>query len=251
MMKVKRMSVVRDNASTLYRQIAGRLRDEIATGRFDPAGRLPSEAELGQRFGVSRVTVRLALTELATDGLIEQRKGKGTYVAGRQVHHELDRLQSFHESLRLQGFDAGMRILRLERRTSPPEIVAAFGPAWKTCTFLERLHFIGEEPIALGRSFLPPGLADLSIEDAESRPTYAILTAHTGLVFDRARVTLGATNADPEMEAPLNIQAGAALLLMQRTSYFVDNKPAERSVFHIRPERYSFAINSYSSGAIS
>ncbi len=239
------MSVVRDNASTLYRQIADRLRDEIATGQFGPSGRLPSEAELGRRFAVSRVTVRLALGELAAGGLIAQRKGKGTYVAGRQVHHELDTLRSFHESLRLQGFDASMRILRLERRTSPPELAAAFGPAWQNCTFLERLHFIGLEPIALGRSFLPPGLADLSIKDAENRPTYAILTDYTGLVFDRARVTLGACNADRELESLLEVPTGAALLLMERTSYFVDNTPAEHSVFHIRPERYRFAINSY------
>jgi GntR family transcriptional regulator len=239
------MSVVRDNATALYRQIAARLRDEIVRGTFEPSGRLPSEAEIGGRFAVSRVTVRLALAELANEGLIEQRKGKGTYVAGRQVHHELDTLRSFHESLLLQGLDAGMRILKLELQTSPPEIATAFGQGWETCIFLERLHFIGQEPIALGRSFLPAGLAKLSLTEAESRPTYAILTAYAEQELERARVTLGVGTASPELEAPLKVHRGAALLLMERSSYFVGNKPAERSVFYIRPDRYRFGINSY------
>jgi GntR family transcriptional regulator len=237
------MPIIRENATSLYRQIAARLREEISTGSFEPSGRLPSEAELGLRFSVSRVTVRLALDDLARNGLIERRKGKGTYVAGKQVRHELDTLRSFHESLRFQGLNAGMHILQLEARHAPEDIVTAFG--WQTCIFLERIHLVDDEPIAIGRSFLPAALASLSREEAEKRPTYAILSEFAGLDVEHAHVTLGAQTAHSDLEEKLKVQKGSALILMERTSYFTDNTPAERSVFYIRPERYRFTVNSY------
>jgi len=238
------MPIVRDNATSLYRQIAARLRDEIAGGQFEPSGRLPSEAEIGARFAVSRVTVRLALEELGKSGLIERRKGKGTFVAGKEVRHELDTLRSFHESLILQGLNASMRILALETVRTPDRIAASLGSGWETCLFLERLHLVDNEPIALGRSFLPVVLATLSREEMESRPTYAIVSALAGLDVERAHVTIGAQNADPDLEAILKVPAGAALLVMERTSWFTDNTPAERSTFYVRPERYRFVMNS-------
>ncbi|MDB5525063.1 MAG: GntR family transcriptional regulator [Rhizobium sp.] len=237
------MPIVRDNATSLYRQIAARLRDEIAGGRFEPSGRLPSEAEIGARFAVSRVTVRLALEELAKSRLIERRKGKGTYVAGKEVRHELDTLRSFHESLVLQGLNASMLILALEPMKTPEMIAASLGPGWETCLFLERLHLVDNEPIALGRSFLPASLAKFSREEMESRPTYAIVSALAGVEVERAHVTIGAQNADPDLEALLKIPNGAALLVMERTSWFIDNIPAERSTFYVRPERYRFVMN--------
>jgi GntR family transcriptional regulator len=239
------MPVSRDNATSLYRQIAARLRDEMAGGHFEPSGRLPSEAEIGARFAVSRVTVRLALEELAKSGLIERRKGKGTYVAGKQVRHELDTLRSFHESLILQGLDASMRILTLEPVQPPAAIIDVLGQGWQTCLFLERLHLVDNEPIALGRSFLPQSLAEVSRADMESRPTYAIVSALAGLDVERAHVTIGAQSADPSLEAALDVPKSAALLVMERTSWFTDNTPAEHSTFYVRPERYRFVMNSF------
>jgi GntR family transcriptional regulator len=238
------MSIVRDNATALYRQIAARLRDEIGSGLFEPSGRLPSEAEIGARFTVSRVTVRLALEELAKSGMIERRKGKGTYVAGKEVRHELDTLRSFHESLVMQGLNAGMRILTLEPMKTPDAIAALLGPGWETCLLLERLHLVDNEPIALGRSFLPTTLATLSREEMERQPTYAIVSALAGLDVERANVTIGAQSADAHLRSILKVAEGAALLVMERTSWFTDNSPAERSTFYVRPERYRFVMNS-------
>jgi len=238
------MPIVRDNATSLYRQIAGTLRDEILSGRFEPSGRLPSEAEIGARFAVSRVTVRLALDELARNGLIERRKGKGTYVAGKEVRHELDTLRSFHESLILQGLNASMRILALDRMKTPDRIAAAFGGGWETCLALGRLHLVDNEPIALGRTFLPVALAAMPREEIEARPAYAIVAAFFGMEVERAQVMIGAQTADPELEAILDVSKGAALLVMERTSWFTDGSPAERSTFYVRPERYRFVMNS-------
>ncbi len=238
------MQLARENATPLYRQIATQLRQEIAEGRFERTGKLPSEAELRERFSVSRVTVRLALNTLAESGLIEQRKGKGTYLIGREVRYELDTLRSFHESLRLQGFDARMSLLTFALRTPPRPIGNMLGHD-NACLFLERLHLIGEEPIAVGCSFLPAKLANIPRVEADIVPTYALLNRFSGHSLDRVHVTLGAQTADTRLAHLLQIAENSALLRMERISYFMNNQPAEYSTFFIRPERYRFTLNSH------
>nr|WP_211114075.1 GntR family transcriptional regulator [Azospirillum picis] len=232
--------MVRDNATALYRQIADRLRDEIAARLFEPSGRLPTESEIGARFGVSRVTVRLALDRLETEGLIERRKGKGTFTAGKRVQHPLDRLRSFHESLRLQGLDATMRPLSARIVATLPELREDFGPR---CLEVCRLHLVDGEPVALGRSLLPPALESVDWQAAGHRPIYGILQDIAGKPVGGADIEVKAAAADAEVAAALGLPAGAPVLVMDRRSVFVGGGCADRSVFHIRSERYSFILS--------
>lgn len=237
------MPLVRENATALYQQIADRLRHEIASGHFEPSGRLPSEAEIGARFDVSRVTVRLALDALDRDGLIDRRKGKGTFVAGKEVRHELNVLRSFHETLHRQGFAATMRITALRMVATPASLKPLFDARRTQCLLLQRLHLIDDEPIALGRSHLPVDLAGLSRTDIERRPTYAVIADLAGTPVVQARMELGAQVAGKDLASTLQTIPGAALLTMERTSYFRDGGCAEHSTFFVRPERYKFAVN--------
>src|SRR5258705_13794378 len=69
----------------LYYQLENLLREKILSGTFAAGGRLPTESGLIQQYGVSRITVRQALTSLADEGVIERRQGRGTFVAGRRT----------------------------------------------------------------------------------------------------------------------------------------------------------------------
>ncbi len=89
------MTLVRENMTSFYRQIADTLQQEIAAGHFQRSGKSPSESTLEQRFSVSRVTVRLALKYLTEQGLVERKQGKGTYVSGRRVAHGINIMRSF------------------------------------------------------------------------------------------------------------------------------------------------------------
>jgi len=238
------MDLVRDNPTALYRQIVAVLQNDIAGGNFGPSGRLPAELEIAASFNVSRVTVRLALAQLERDGLIERRKGKGTFVAGNQVRYELDTLRSFHESLIAQKMNATMRIIDLEQIPTPPEIRPDFGVAAQTCLLLRRLHLVDGEPIALAYNYLPGSMAALSPRDAQQSPIYAILGLLTGQAVASARVSIGAIEASQDLAKILQVAKKAALLLLERTSHFADERCAEKSVFYIRPERYRFVLRS-------
>src|ERR1700741_4690467 len=127
------MHLIRENIASLYEQIASLLREEIQQGRFEPTGKLPSEAVLCLRFGVSRVTVRLALARLEQEGTVARKQGKGNYAAGRQVRHGLAQLRSFHESLLQQGLQAEMRLLSREIVDAPGGALSVMGDEEGRC----------------------------------------------------------------------------------------------------------------------
>ncbi|WFU11577.1 GntR family transcriptional regulator (plasmid) [Rhizobium sp. CB3090] len=233
------MNLIRNNPVAMYLQIADRLRTEITERTYEPSGRLPSESQIMARFNVSRVTVRLALEQLDKDGLIERRKGKGTFVAGKQVRHQIDTLRSFHESLKVQGFDAMMRIVELSAIETPQAFRSLFGAQ---CTLLERLHVVNDEPIALGRSILPAFMSALEPEIAEQQPTYALLKDKADANIVSAEIEIGARAVSHRITSLIGATGNAVLLVLERTSYFDNGACAERSEFFIRPERYKFVL---------
>ncbi|WP_422777568.1 GntR family transcriptional regulator [Pseudomonas mediterranea] len=235
-------SILRDSTTSLYEQIAHRLLEEIQRGDYEPSGKLPSEAQLGERFGVSRVTVRLAVGKLSDDGVVERKQGKGTFVAAKQVRHGLDALRSFHEALLLQGLQPTMQVISHALQAVPEALRGLFENTGD-CLLLERLHSVDGEPIALGRSHLPAELAEVAWTEVEHQPIYSILESITGLPVIRADLAIRAQEADKKLADALQIKRGAALLVMERTSYFADGRCCDRTTFYIRPERYAFILS--------
>lgn len=236
------MSLIRESITSLYEQIASQLREEIRLGHYDASGKLPSETELGARYAVSRVTVRLALAKLTEEGIVERKQGKGTYVAGKQIRHGLDTFRSFHEALKLQGLNPTMRLIGGELQTLPESLRDLFAGA-ANCFFLQRLHLVDDEPVALGRSYLPAELATVDWQAEEQRPAYAVLESITGLRVVRADLAIRAQQAHKELSEALGVKRGAALLVLERTSYYANGACCDRSTFFIRPERYAFVLS--------
>ncbi len=233
----------RENATSLYEQIATRLMEEMEAGLYEPTGRLPSESELGERFGVSRVTVRMALDKLVHEGAVVRKQGKGSYAAGRQVRHGLDTLRSFHESLKLQGLNASMRLLEKKVVTLPEDVRRHFAPSVKGL-FLQRLHLVDDEPVALGESHLPYKLQALSWDEVERQPAYSLLADQAGQGPTRADISIGARAADERLADALRVRLGEALLVMRRVSYFGSGICCDHTNFYVRPERYEFVLSS-------
>lgn len=234
------MTLQRDSATSLYEQIARQLLDEIRAGTYGANGKLPSEAELVERFQVSRVTIRLALGKLHEDGVVERKQGKGTYVAAQQVRHDLDALRSFHESLLLQGLKPSMTLLSHGLGATPEPLRSLLG---ERCVSVERLHSVEGEPIAYASSALSDALGGVDWAEMESVPLYAVLERVTGQPVARADLAIRAREADKALAERLGVKRGTALLVMERTSWFEDGRCCDRTTFFIRPERYAFVLS--------
>lgn len=228
----------RKNVTSLYQQIATRLREEAMNGAYGTSGKLPSEAQLCERFGVSRITVRQALDRLEEEGTVERKQGKGTYVAGKRVRHGLDALRSFHDSLVLQGLEPEMRLLSIETVAVPEHLRGRF--VEQDCVLLRRLHLVDGQPIALGASYLPRAIETLARDVIACQPNYALLGAINGKGVAHADIAIRAQAAAREVARVLKIRSGSPLLVMTRTSSFSNGACCDFSTFHICPERYEF-----------
>ncbi|HHX4055093.1 MAG: GntR family transcriptional regulator [Burkholderia contaminans] len=238
------MTLVRDDATSLYEQIATTLRDEIEQGVYEPTGKLPSEAQLSERFQVSRVTVRLALDRLADARIVERKQGKGTFAAKQRLRHRLDVLRGLHDSIAGQGARARMELLRMETCDVPPGLRQVFAADVTRCIYLERLHWVDDEPIALAQTCLLPEASDVAYAQADSMPTYELLEQLLGWRIADADMSVTAVAAPDDIAALLTTGKLAPLLVLRRTSRLADGRTCESTLFHIRPERFDLVVRS-------
>jgi len=233
----------RQNSVALYVQIADRLAKEIAQKKYKVFERLPTEHELVERLGVSRVTVRQAIAQLVRQGLAVSKQGKGTFVAGPVVHHELEELKGFYDTLVSQGHMPQTRLLSFEPMQTPEEIEPLMVTPERQAMHLKRLYSLDDRPFALVRAWLPIAAQRVSWDEAARHPLYAILQNLLGYQVVRAEVSIVARLADDEEAQLLELAPASPVLVMERASTSKDGKTLEVSRFSIRPENYRFRLS--------
>jgi GntR family transcriptional regulator, phosphonate transport system regulatory protein len=151
-----RTPVQRQEGVALWRQIAGRLQQDIASGSYVPGGRLPTEAELSAQFDVNRHTVRRALEELSRSGLVRVEQGRGTFVAEDVLDYVVEPRTRFSEWIRKHNKEPSGRILQLREVAADSQVAAGLGVrAGSRVVLLERLGLADDRPVSLARHYFP------------------------------------------------------------------------------------------------
>jgi GntR family transcriptional regulator len=165
---VEATSLMAAQDAPLFRKIADALRASILSGELMPGTQLPSENELKDQFGTTRVTVRKSLALLKADGLLMSRQGKGVYVRPRPNVQMLTTGANFrirrdtgetnyNAEAAAQGLNAEQRLLGVETVPAPPEVAERFGFAAGTPVIVRRrLFFVNDEPMQLVDGYYPP-----------------------------------------------------------------------------------------------
>jgi GntR family transcriptional regulator len=228
----------------LHEQISSGLREEIASGRLPPDAQLPSEHELGQQYGVSRVTVRRALQTLEADGLIYRRPGLGSFVCERRMAQGLVRLTDFAQDMARAGLRATSRVLHraMEPCPAPTAERLALTPGVQVLR-LDRLRLGDGDPMALDRTWIPPYYAQLLEGHNLARETiYRVLEREYGIPALSGRYRISATTADGETAGPLEVRPGEALLMLERTTRTVGDKPMYFQRRFYRSDRMAYEL---------
>jgi GntR family transcriptional regulator len=223
-----------------YEQLYRHLADAISTGDLTVASQLPPERELAEIADVSRVTVRKAVAQLVEDGVLEQRRGAGTFVKAprAKLEHSLSALVSFTEYMRQRGKASSSRILRRGLfLPSPDEQIALGLSGTDRVSRVDRLRSADDTVMALEWSSLPTDI--LPDPDAVGTSLYDVLRA-AGTAPTRAvqRITaINVTGADAKL---LNLPEGVAVLRIDRTAYLPTGRPIEFTRGLYRSDIYDF-----------
>jgi len=228
----------------LFAQVRDAVRSDILSGALRPGDRLPSESALIERFGVSRITVRQAIGELQTSGLVQTVNGKGSFVTrpGRGEAH--GPLVGVLEAMRRRGITARGKLLS-HRHIKATEVVAreldqAPGSLVGAITVL---RYRDEVPFVVGTTWCTVATADrLAKADLIERDVATAIEVELGLRHARTRVSVSAMVADAKLARLLAYDAGAAILRIRTTSIDYDSRPIAFSVTDCRADMMDYRV---------
>jgi len=203
---------------------------------------IPSERELVDRYGLSRMTVRQAINNLVAEGRLYRVAGKGTFVARPKVEMPL-RLTSFTEDMIARGQRPGGRDLERRIGGASGQVARALGLNLGDAVHaMVRLRTADLVPMAIERSYIPvqvaPGLEDVTLTD---RSLYETLETQFGVTLDHGEQTIEAGIVDADDAPLLGLRPGSAVLLVERRS-FAQGRPVELTISAYRGDRYQLHV---------
>ncbi|MEN6528730.1 MAG: GntR family transcriptional regulator [Anaerolineaceae bacterium] len=228
-----------------YIQLMDILKEQIRLGRWKPGDQIPGEQELCAIYNISRTVVRQALLELELDGVINRRKGKGTFIAEPKISEGLvQNLTGFYQDMVERGLKPVTRVLH-QVVVPAVEKVAGFldiSPGTNIID-IQRLRFINDEPIQLVTTYIPYEIfPPLATVDLTNQSLYAYLEKEAGIFLARGRRYIEAVLAN-EVEAELlDIERGAPLLMLDSVSYDASGRPIEYYHAVHRGDRSRFEV---------
>ncbi len=210
----------------LHRQLFLVLREQILRGAFAPRGALPKEEDLCEHFGVSRITVRRALSDLATLGLVERRHGLGTFVReGVSITRPAPNL-GLIEELKKQGRETDVEVLRFEHASPPDRAMHLLQlEAGEQSIHAVRLRKLDGIPVLLTDAWIPARLRKgVTAAKLGKSPLYEVLLGQ-GVRFGRVVQEYTAVVADPALAGRMKVEVGAALLRIVRVMHDGADRP--------------------------
>jgi GntR family transcriptional regulator len=227
------------------RQVYLVLRDRIARGGVPSGQLLPGEQALAAEDSVSRFTVRRALAELEREGLIERRRGAGTFVAPRNEAKPLVAdISDVLANLKAMGRATDVRLLAFGYDEAPPAIAEALGLApGERVQRSVRVRIIDGEPFSHLTTHVPERIGvTYSESELASQPLLALLE-RSGVAVEDATQRISAVLASPETAAALDISVGSALISLTRVVRDSEGRGVEHLSALYRPDRYAFHMD--------
>jgi GntR family transcriptional regulator len=230
----------------LHRQLFLVLHDEIARGAIPAGDPLPTEHELCDQFGVSRITVRRALADLADQGYITRRQGVGSFVREHDAtgRHAGSRSYSYMDELRQIHFESNPDVLEFDLTAAPQNISDQVGLAGEVLHILRvRRERRTGEPLLVTEAWLPASLAQMiTAEKLVHAPMYRLL-AEAGVTLERVQHEFIAEIAGPRTAQLLDIAIGAAVQRVNRLAFTAGDRAHHYLSILLSPSRSRILLN--------
>lgn len=229
-----------DSASPLYRQLMQRIRADIASGVYPVHSRIPSEAELGEAYKVSRVTVRKALAELTREGLLRRMQGKGTYVCAPRLKSSLKDVTSFHEACLMMGCTPGTQVISAGVTHVEDDVRETLALPGNEAIEIVRLRLADGNPVMLETNRFAPQYVSLLHEELTGS-LYHLLSKQ-GIEAASGVHEISLCYATAQQAKLLDVEPGTALLQLNQVIFDQNSAPLHTSHQVIRGDRFTFRI---------
>jgi GntR family transcriptional regulator len=229
----------------LYSRLYHALRERLASGEWRPGDRIPTIRQLGELYGVSRITVVQALDTLARDGLLRRWQGKGVFVS-QLSEPEQPRLylQSFTEQTIGRGQAPTSRTMCLRREPPDPALSARLDlKPGEGIILLQRLRLVDGTPLAIQRAYLPEHLVPGLLDRAETIDSlYEVLARTYGILPTNATETYVPVQLVPDEARFLEAQPGTLGFQVDRTTSDQHGRTIEFSTSVLRADKYELRL---------
>ncbi len=236
---------------SLTDQVKSHIKERILAGDFEE-GRIPSENELATELGVSRTTVRDALSRLENEGAVYRKQGAGTFVnePGLQIKSRLEEIWSYEEVLRDHGYTPSVRVLGVDHQGADEAVAndLAIEPG-DSVLVMHKLFLEDDDPVVLTQNRIPAAYLDDDVADDAGEPLFAFIEAHCDrnlsyYLSEIVPVVLDADRADL-----LGAEPGTPALCFEEIGFDQDNTPIVRSTSYFRDDLLRFRLIRRRAGA--
>jgi GntR family transcriptional regulator len=233
------------NGIPAYRRIQTALRQVIDAGHLRPGDAVPSERELAKLHAVSLMTARHALATLEHEGVVERRRGVGTFVSPPKIH--FNKLMGYTEQMRGRGLTAGSKVLFAKIVDNEEEATARLSlPPKSAVVKLERLRHAAGEPFALESCyFSAKQYAGLLSEELERDSLFGIIERNYGVVLGYADEEVDATAADARTADLLGVPKREPLLRIRQVIYSSKGAVITYVLGMYRSDRHNLVIRRF------
>lgn len=229
---------------TFHQQLVAELTALVRVGRFAPGAKFLTEREIADRFGTSRPTANKALSSLVSAGMLEVRRGSGTFVRESVLDYDLERLVSFTDKARAVGKKPGTELIayrRLTAATAPGDIALTLEVAVKEpLVYMERIRLADRLPVIFERRYVATALCPAMTRTDAKGSLYACWTEKCGLVISGADETIHAVNALAPEAALLQLPEGTACFKIVATGFIDEGRPLWHEETFYRADVYEF-----------
>lgn len=238
------MKTVRNESTQpLYAQIKDIIKQRIIDGEYAIHERLPSESEMMKVFGVSRITVRQALRDLHTEGLVFSVQGKGTFVSRPKVVQDIQSLQGFGEAMTPKGYETSARVISVQETNAHVEVTEALNLSrGSTVIELIRLRYLNREQISVDKSYFPIDIGQSLLSRDLTQDVFPMLENEFGIALGHADMKIEAMNADDDLARHLNVDIGSSILRIQRLVFSEKGDPVDFEYLSYRGDAFQYHL---------
>jgi GntR family transcriptional regulator len=241
----KRTALEADAPTPLYSQIRETLRAQIERNAWEPGAQLPPESALMAQFGVSRITVRQALAQLQTEGLVFKVPGKGTFVSEANATQAINRLEGFAEAMGRQGRGTTNRVLSHTVMRCNDIVAAKLGiEPGSYVTEIRRVRYLDSRPVSLDITYLSVEIGEAlrGSEALVTRDLFSILEDDMKIRLRYADLDIAAISPDAAMREILDLHDDSPLLKIERLTHNAQNEPVDFEYLFVRTDYLHYTL---------